>query len=438
MESVYDEAVSLLESLPVKKKFTLKPTRDLCALLGIDLSRLRCILVTGTNGKGSVCALCESAIRAAGYRTGLYTSPHLIGYNERIAINGRPVSKGEFGRMILESRAAVLGYNAKNADCEMISEFEAITACAIKRFLDGKVDFAVIEIGMGGRLDATNVLTPELSVITKVAIDHAQALGDTVGKIAVEKAGIIKEGRPVVTGAGGEALEAIRRIAGKHGSPVITVGTGKADVVFTAKLISLQGTAVDVGGIFGKASLGSRSLLGAHQCFNMAVAFAALCELGRLRLLRVPMEKIQEGFRLAHWTGRFETVSSEPLVVLDGGHNPDAAAALSAAIGDLLPGKRLAVVCTLMRDKDIAGFLSAIAPRAEIFLATTLPMARAAATGEIAAQARRHCGEVIEEPNCLAAFLRAKSAVGEGRADAVLVCGSLYLVGGLKKLAGVL
>ena len=194
----YSKAIAFLESLPAKNDWTLAPVRGLCGILGFDPESIPCILVAGTNGKGSVCALCESAIRKAGYRTGRYISPHLVDYTERISIGGKDISKADFARMVLAARPAVEDYNQTHR--EKLSQFEVGTAVALKFFLEEKIGFAVLEAGMGGRLDSTNIARPALSVITSISLDHTRALGCTVGEIAKEKAGIIRAGAPVVAG----------------------------------------------------------------------------------------------------------------------------------------------------------------------------------------------------------------------------------------------
>ena len=431
----YADAVDFLESLPVKIQYTLQPTRDLCALLGVDPADLPCMLVTGTNGKGSVCAFCESAIRAAGYKTGLFISPHLVSYNERIAINGKEISQEEFGSIILSARSIIEKYNSSHE--EAISEFEAITACAIKLFLDENVDFAVMEIGMGGRLDSTNVLEPEVSVITKVALDHMHALGTTVEDIAAEKAGIIRLGKPVVTGCTGGALEVVKAASEKSRSKLVIVGTGSdSDVSFSETSVSFEGTVSTVRTSGKSKVLKSSNLFGAHQCFNMAVAYAALEQLGKSGLLSLPVEKITQGFDETSWPGRFEIVSRNPLVIIDGGHNPDAGRALAAAIDTLLPKKRIAIVCAMMKDKDIDGFLSSVASRASVAFATSLPLERAAKAGDLAAIAGKYCKNVAIIEESKTAFESALAAAKSGKVDVVLVCGSLYLVGDLKARAG--
>src|SRR3989338_4717919 len=245
MANQYHSAVNFLESLPLKEKWSLRPTRELCQGLGADPKELPCVIVTGTNGKGSVCALMESAIRHAGYKTGLYTSPHLVEYAERIQVGGEEISKEDFARLILNAKPIVEAYNATRE--EKLSQFEVLTACAFRHFLGCQVDFAVLEVGMGGRLDATNMAEPLVSVVTRVGLDHVPQLGITKKDIAKEKAGIMRKGRATVTGCTGEALDALKERAKKIAASLVTVGKEKScNVGFAEKAVTLQKTSVEI------------------------------------------------------------------------------------------------------------------------------------------------------------------------------------------------
>ncbi|MFA6329173.1 MAG: folylpolyglutamate synthase/dihydrofolate synthase family protein [Candidatus Micrarchaeia archaeon] len=435
----YFAAIAFLEALPPKNEWTLAPVRDLCEILGFDPKAVPCILVTGTNGKGSVAAFCESAIRNAGYRTGRYISPHLVDYTERVSVDGKDISKADFARIILDAKKAVETYN--QAHTETLSQFEVNTAVALKFFLDSKVDFAVLEIGMGGRLDSTNVAEPVLSIITRVSLDHTKALGYTVEKIAFEKAGVIRAGRPVVTGCDGAALGVIRKVAGEKNSGVVVVGerksggkedaAGDAEFTFSGKSVSLSGTQVEISSKLGTTRLSS-SLLGSYQCFNMAVAYAALRKLDEQGALSIPSTAIQKGFQAAKWPGRLEIVSTEPLVVLDGAHNPDGARALAASVKALFAGKRISLVCGMMDDKDVESTVGLLAPLATSFYAAPVSYHRTATAVRVAEAARPHCPVVLDFWSAGEAL---RAAVKHANSDAdgmVLVAGSLYLVGEIK------
>jgi len=426
----YSAAIAFLESLPPKNEWTLGPVRDLCKILGFDPKAVPCILVTGTNGKGSVAAFCESAIRAAGYKTGRYISPHLVDYTERVSVDGKDISKPDFAKIILGAKDAVEKYNQTHP--EKLSQFEVNTAVALKFFLDQKIDFAILEIGMGGRLDSTNVTEPALSVITRVSLDHTAALGDTEEKIAFEKAGILREGRPVITGCDGAALEAIRKVAKEKGCEMATISnTGAADFTFVEKNVSLSGTQVEVSSKLGTTIL-STGLLGSYQCFNQAVAYAALAKLGEQGALKIPLHAIASGFLDAKWPGRLEIVSTEPLVVLDGAHNPDGARALATSVKQLFAGKKISLVCGIMDDKDVESVVGTLAPLAASVYAAPVAYHRTATAARVAEAARPHSPVVLE-------FWSAEEALGAARKHAsseengmVLVAGSLYLVGEVK------
>jgi len=428
----YPAAIAFLESLPPKSEWTLEPVRDLCSLLGFDPKVVPCILVTGTNGKGSVSAFCESAIRKAGYKTGRYISPHLVDYTERISISGADISKSDFARLILDAKSAVDDYN--NTHSEKLSQFEVNTAVALKFFLDSKIDFAVIEIGMGGRLDSTNVAEPALSIITRISLDHTQALGGTVEEIALEKAGVIRAGRPVVTGCEGAALSVIKDAAKQKGCEVVAVaksGAGPADFNFSEKGVSLSATRVEVSSKLGTTQLSSR-LLGGYQCFNMAVAYAALCRLGSQGVLKIPQQAFASGFLEAKWPGRLEIISNEPLVVLDGAHNVDGAKALAASIPALFAGRKICLVCGMMDDKDVESAVALLAPLADAVYAAPVAYHRTATAARVAEAARPYCPRVLEFWSAEEALRSAEKHAKSSEAGMVLVAGSLYLVGEVK------
>lgn len=432
MEYQHEEAIAFLENLPGKAEWSLGPMRDLCALLEIDPAKLPCMLVTGTNGKGSVCALCESAIRGAGYKTGRYISPHLVDYEERISVGGKDISRQDFARLVLSMRPAVEKYNAGHK--ETISLFEIITAVAFRHFLDSKVDFAVLEIGLGGRLDSTNVASPSVCVITNVSLEHTAKLGNTARKIAAEKSGVMREGKPVVTACEGEALEEVRAQAQKTGANLVSVGTAGSDINYAKKSSTLEGTTAKIAGKYGEAEL-STALLGWHQCQNMAVAYAALEELDKGGALEIPKEAIAKGFAAAKWPGRLEIVGRSPLVIFDGAHNPHGAAALATAVKELLKGREIVAVCAMMKDKDIDSSLSQVLPLAKRTYATAVQVERSESAEGIARRAAKYCAQVEVEPDCSKALQKATVEAAKSGA-VVLVFGSLYLVGELRQKTG--
>ncbi len=437
----YSEAVAFLEGLPAKKKWSLGPTRALCKAIGVVPEKIPCVLITGTNGKGSVAAMLESILRSSGNETGLYTSPHLVKYNERFKIGGKDVSDKKFCELVSETKHFVDGYN-KNAAAgraEQLSTFEVLTVIAFKLFSKSSADFCVFEVGMGGRLDATNVLEPAVSVITNVTLEHTQALGASVEKIAKEKAGILRKSRFAVTASAGKALATIRRECGRKKTKLFTVGPsgGNSDVKYSLQKSSLFGTSLNVRGVFGNKTLETK-LPGEFQAENAAVAFATAKVLQKTSPApRITDSAIAAGIRAAKWPGRLETVSRKPLVIFDGAHNPRGAQALARSVRTLLKGRKIFLVLAVMNDKDVAKVAGPLAAEAKKVFATRVAIERSAAPSRVARVARKKCRRVVEFDSAGGAL---SAAVREARKEraVVLVAGSLYLEGELKSglLAG--
>ncbi len=355
---------------------------------GLDLAELNAVHVAGTNGKGSVCAFVESVARREN-RTGLYTSPHLVRVNERIQVNGEEISDSRLGELI--EWAKPLQEETK------ASFFETITLIAFKHFLDEGVELAVIETGLGGRLDATNVLPRTLAVITDVSIEHAEKLGSTVREIAAEKAAIIK-GEKAVLGCRGEALEECLK---KARNPVTVADPEKVEV-------SWEGTRFQYGG----RNWFTR-LIGKHQARNAAVAVEACRSLG------FGNEEIACGIEGAGWPARFELI--EEGIVLDGAHNPAGARALAETV-ELL-GWKPVVVLAVMKDKDVIGIAEALRPIAKTFVCTQITNERCLPAIDLLDAV----GEGVVIDDCVEAVREAK------KLGPVLATGSLFLAGELKK-----
>jgi dihydrofolate synthase/folylpolyglutamate synthase len=437
----YSAAVAFLEGLPAKKKWSLAPTRALCKAFGVAPEKIPCVLITGTNGKGSVAAMLESILRSAGAKTGLYTSPHLVKYNERFKINGKGVSDKDFCKTVSEIKPFVQAHN-KNAaarGAELLSTFEVLTVIAFKVFEEARADFCVFEVGMGGRLDSTNVLEPAVSVITNVALEHTQALGTTVEKIAEEKAGILRKGRLAVTASSGKALEAIRRGCARKKTTLSTAGAlgSGAGVEYSVQNSSLSGTSLEVRGAFGSKKLETH-LLGAFQAENAAVAFATAKVLQKaMPAFGIKNSAIAAGIENAEWPGRFEIISKKPLVVFDGAHNPAGAQALARSARVLLKGRKIFLVLAVMKDKEVSKVAGALAEVAAKVFATRVAIGRSATPARVARFAGKKCKNVVEFGRAWDAL---SAAVREARKEnaVVLVAGSLYLEGELKSglLAG--
>jgi dihydrofolate synthase/folylpolyglutamate synthase len=409
-------------------KFGLEAITAILHRLGNPHRRYPAAVVAGTNGKGSTSAILASILQQAGYRTGLYTSPHLVRVNERIRINAAEISDEDFAASFTQVRDAVDRLLAEGALDFRPSFFEFLTATAFLHFAQAGADFAVLEVGMGGRLDATNVTEPRVAVITNIDLDHQEFLGDTLAAIAAEKAGIIKPGRPVVSScARAEAAEVIRRRCAELGAPLVE--TPSLSRAFNLR--SHQGRyefdfAVN-GDLF--ANLVS-PLLGRFQVENAAAAVAAAWQLRR-EGLEIPSQAILEGLRRASWPGRLEMVHERPLVLLDGAHNPAGAREVASFVREHLAGRPLRLVYATMRDKAIGEISEVLFPLAvEIFL-TQPEQARAASPEEILAAVRCRPEHVFLEPEPATALARACQA--SAPEDVVLAAGSLFLVGALKK-----
>ncbi|MBI5971381.1 MAG: bifunctional folylpolyglutamate synthase/dihydrofolate synthase [Deltaproteobacteria bacterium] len=392
---------------------------------------LPCVHVAGTNGKGSTAAMLASILTEAGYKTGLYTSPHLIKFNERIQVDGKPVGDKDLARYVVKIKKTI---EKSGRFAARPTFFEFTTAAAFLHFAAKKTDIAVIETGMGGRWDATNIISPLVSVITNVALDHTEILGSTLEKIALEKAGIIKRGAPVVTAEDKpEALAAIIKAAKEKWAPVYRLGRE-----FNVKAIKRKADsslrsegrrgAFDYRGIsFGLKGL-KTPLLGPHQAKNAACALAAI-ELLREKGWNIPDAAIWAGLKNVRWPCRVEVLRKRPLVIVDAAHNPAGAATLKAALQGFR-FEKLTLALGILADKDIEGILRELAPLAHTLILTAPQNSRGATTGTLlkmtdAAPVRlmlissvaRACAVALE---------------GAGTEDAVCVAGSVYTAGEAK------
>jgi dihydrofolate synthase/folylpolyglutamate synthase len=353
---------SLGNELKAGAKFGLGRMQTLLAQLGNPERGQRFIHVAGTNGKGSTCAMIANALRHAGYRTGLYTSPHLIEPTERIQINGSPLTPREFAEVFDAVRSAAEALLQDERLDAHPSYFETVTAMALVTFRH-KCDISVLEVGLGGRLDATNVVTPSLCVVTPVSFDHESFLGNSLEAIASEKAGILKQGIPVVVAQQLPAAEAvISRRADELQSRVVRT----ADMPVSNLRATLDGSTFCLDGVSYTSALPGR-----HQAENAAAAILSCKELG------VHVAHIQAGLKDVRWPGRLEFISREPDVVLDGAHNPAGAAALGAYIREFCRGRPVWIVYGAMRDKAIEEVAGELFPLAERVIATAPNFPRA-------------------------------------------------------------
>ena len=357
--------------------YNLGRTLSLLALLDMPQSRYRAVHIAGTKGKGSTAALIESVLRAAGYRTGLYTSPHLHTFRERIQVRGRLIPEADVIRLVGVMQPLV-------DQVPEITTFEVMTGMAFAWFAEQEVEWAVLEVGLGGRLDATNVVTPEVSVITSISRDHTAILGDTLAEIASEKAGIVKPGVPVVSSPQeGEALEVIRAVCARKGAPLTLVGH---DWRWEAALTRDAGQAFTLYHDGDAMSGLWIPLLGAFQVENAATAVAVLTVLQEGGLV-LPQEAIREGLGAVDWPGRMEVLARGPLVIADSAHNGDSARKLVAALKSSFEYERLFVVLGTSADHLTAALLGALLDAADWAIATQAQHPRAARPGLIVERA---------------------------------------------------
>ncbi|WP_302158064.1 folylpolyglutamate synthase/dihydrofolate synthase family protein [uncultured Acidaminococcus sp.] len=420
----YADAVDYVESLG---KFGIhlgmERIQGLTALLDHPERKIRTVHVTGTNGKGSVTTFLANMLQQAGLKVGSYTSPHFVRYNERICLNGEEISNEDFAAVTEKTKTALDRFLAQGG--EQPTQFEFITAMAFLYFAEKQVDCAVIEVGMGGLWDSTNIITPEVSVITNVTLEHTERLGKTIEAIAAQKAGIIKPGVPVVTEAEGKALEVIRGAAEANHAPLYVYG----DDFSTEELTSSMDTQTFLYRLGEKELEVAIHLPGEHQILNGAAALTAA------EILRdkhgVPDEAAMlRGMEAARWPGRLERIHRNPDIILDGAHNPSGVTVLRKALDEYYPKARRIYVFGMMADKDVSQ-VSDILFRPEDTIYTVLAHEGDRSEKPEKLAQRLHKNAVPME-DLTAAYQRAVSEAGPE--DVVIVCGSLYLIGTFKEL----
>ena len=400
-------------------KLGLDNIRTLLSLVGNPQEGLPAVHVTGTNDKGSVCAYVASVLQKAGYRTGLYTSPHLVRFNERIQVDGVPIPDEDLLRLWDGIQPAMKQMDGERA-VNRPTFFEVTTAMAFEYFRDRKVDAAAIEVGMGGRFDATNVVESRVAVVGRVGLEHTEHLGRTVDRIAREKAGIIKPSSRAVT-VDQEALPVIEARCRELGTPLTVVGR---DVTLERMAQDLSGQRVRVKGGFGSLEV-TTPLVGSFQIENVGLAVAALMEL-RKTGLEVPDSAIVSGLAATRWPARFQKIRTNPLVIVDGAHNGPAAAALASAYAELFPRRKCILVTGILADKDLASIAASLGPLAQRVVACR-PKSHRAYHAEEVASAFRPFAPSEAVPAVADAIDRALSEAAAD--DIVLITGSIYTAG---------
>jgi len=398
-------------------KFGLSSTLNLLARLNLPYQQGQYLHIGGTNGKGSVAATLSAVLTRAGYPVGLYTSPHLVHFKERYRLGDREISETRLLEVINQVRAAV-------DDAEPPTFFEFATAMAFLYFFQEGAKPIILETGMGGRLDATNIVHPLVSVITNISLDHQEHLGEGLNAIAGEKAGIIKPGVPLVTGVlQRRVLELFEQRCREVQAPIYVRGRdfqarGKGEGRFVYHGLSRKDHDLTL------------NLMGRHQYGNAALALAVL-ELLNLAGLKVPETAIREGLNQTRWPGRLELVSQDPRVLLDGAHNPAAARILAQTLKQTRGNGRLILVLGIMADKDLDTILARLLPLAQTVVFTRPQYFRAATTEDLAERARSYDLEILQVPQVAAAIRQAQDLAGPK--DRIVVSGSLYTVGEAKE-----
>ena len=414
----YTESLAYLDSLgKFGIKLGMERIEGLLRELGNPEQKIKTVHVTGTNGKGSVTSMITSILLAANLKVGKFTSPHLVKYNERINLNGKDISDEDFAMAITAVKVAA----------DSVVKKGVLTAAAFLYFYLQKVDYAVIEVGMGGLWDSTNVITPVVSVITNVALDHTDRCGKTLERIAMQKAGIIKEKVPLVTAAeGNEALGPIVSLAMFKEAPVYLYGKAFHG---TEVKSSMEGQAFTLhAGDFYHSDYEIK-LPGEHQIKNTSVAIVAA------KLVSKQDDRINElalhvGVANTVWPGRLERIHKNPDIILDGAHNPDGAKALRNALDKYYPGKQVQFVFGMMGDKDMSGVIKTLINQDDVVY--TVRADEGARAAEAADLAKLVGSNAVAEANLATAYDAAIR--GAGTDGVVCVCGSLYLVGEFKKM----
>lgn len=409
--------------------YGLSRTEKILELLGNPHKKLKCIHIAGTNGKGSITAMLSEILIEAGYKVGMYTSPYLEEFEERIQLNGRNIPKQELSHLITEVSGAV--EKVVSLGFEHPTEFEIITCVMFLYFYDKKVDYAVIEVGLGGRLDSTNVINPILSIIASISYDHMKILGDTLDKIAYEKAGIIKYEVPLVLyPQEKESFNVINEVCKERNCRLIQVST---DSVTINKLNKKENS--EIQDIIIKTNNDiyniELSLLGKHQLLNCAVVIFAIEELTRQNI-NIKKEHIFNALKKVKWPGRLEILKKSPLVVIDGAHNIDGIKKLTESIDTYFSFKDIILILGILADKQVDDMLRLIAPRATKIIAVTPHSDRAELASDLAKSIASINSNVEFIEDYREAYTKALSYCR--KESMLLISGSLYMIGDMRKI----
>lgn len=408
----YINGVSWLGSKP-----GLERINELLERLGNPQNELRYVHVAGTNGKGSICAMLASVLKKAGFKTGLFTSPYISRFNERMKVNGKDIEDKELAEIVAEIKPAADGMD------DHPTEFEMMTAAALMWFNRKKCDIVVLEVGLGGRLDATNVIPcPDCAVIANIGLDHTAILGDTLDEIAVEKAGIIKEGCGVVMYQQfGEVMEVVRDICSERNAELAVPDFDDIAPEFDSldgQVFSYKGEAYAI------------PLLGAHQLRNAATVLEVI-EVLRRQGWGIEHEAVEAGLYAVSWPARLEIVHSEPWFVVDGGHNPQCAAALAEAMEQYFPDDRRILLTGVLADKDYSSIARILAPVFDEIITVT-PNSERALSAEALGEVYKALGKTVTVCDTIDNGVKTALGLAEDTGSMVCAAGSLYICGDVR------
>lgn len=424
----YNEAMDYIKgTAKFGSNLGLQRTERILNILGNPHLKLKAVHIGGTNGKGSTTAMITQSLMEAGYRVGMYTSPYLEEFEERIQIQGENIPKDKLASVVSKVSEAVC--RVINEGYDHPTEFEIITCAMFLYFYEEGVDIAIIEVGLGGRLDSTNVISPILSIITSISMDHMQVLGDTIAKIAYEKAGIIKNHVPLILYPQSE--EALRVIED-------TVSSKECSLIKVEENCSVHFCGVEESE-YQRIKIDSRSdkyniklhLLGSHQLLNCATAVTALETLNTLGF-KVTREHIIAAMEKVVWKGRLEVMKKKPLVVIDGAHNIDGIKKLKESVGTYFHYKNMVLILGILADKEVHSMVKELVPLADKVITVTPHSDRAQLSKELEKVVSEHTSQCESIENYEEAYNRALSLAGDD--TLILISGSLYMIGDMRKI----
>jgi dihydrofolate synthase/folylpolyglutamate synthase len=423
MFTTYDDAIEWLYNLQwFGIKLGLEKISHLLGLLRNPQNDYKIIHVGGTNGKGSVCTMIGSILSEAGHKVGVNTSPHLVEFTERIVINGEQISNDEVLRLVNLIKPLVEKIDTET-DLEHPTYFEVVTAMALKYFAEQEVEFVILEVGLGGTYDATNIVKPLISVITPVSLDHTDMLGDTLASVAQNKAGIIKENGILVTNNNDpEVMNVIEDTCQEKSCELFKIDT---DIQHNIKNSDLNGSAFDFNGINKNYKNLKIPILGDHQVSNAVTAVAVIELLGKFDI-SVNENAVRQGLEKTVWPGRLEILQESPYLVIDCAHNPSAARVLKTSL-QLFKFEKLILIIGMCEEKDVPGYVKELVPGADAVIVTRAEIHRAVKPEAIFEEAKKYVENVIIKPSVKSSIEHAKSDLATDR-DLICVTGSIFIV----------